>query len=586
MTMLATAKTLLILAKRISFRFCCVAILLILTKFQYAQQHHIPFQKLDSIPATGRSSFIHDLQLGFMDSSEFLSVYFPLLNFAKKEKDQLMEWDMRYQYFLQRSKLQSTPQENIRLLNELKEDAEEKGFNIRLIVAQHYLFFEKYYFDQLSHKVLYTKILGEIELMQQSGFEKFSDFNPDKILYHDAKFLFELGDFDKALQIFHIAERFIQPSESKGQIYILILNHLQSIYQKRQEIAKALYYANMILQFVERPPTNDPKRLIFYQQWKGLVLLDIAAMLVKQGKLAESEVYALKGYKLAKVQDPTNRIALRLEYDALQVLVSTKLEMDQIEEVGLLIRRLGEIYGIIGGDYENYFNNIEYFECLASFHEIKGNFSESVHYNKLAKSLKDSLARRNDARHLEQLKQQLEIEKYTKKISLMERERELQKWLRNVTFAVLIFALLLVYFYFRKLHRQHRQRIVDLESAKNDLAKLTRRFRKKSAMAENLKLEMENLAHLGQRSEYLETLTNSTILTKDDWLRFRQVFEKAYPGFIEEKKFLTPELTPAELRYIVLDKLNLSTKEMANMLGVSPNAVRKTRARLHKKIKI
>ena len=81
----------------------------------------------------------------------------------------------------------------------------------------------------------------------------------------------------------------------------------------------------------------------------------------------------------------------------------------------------------------------------------------------------------------------------------------------------------------------------------------------------------------------MEQLTHSTILTDDDWLRFRSIFEKAHPDFMAAQKLLCPGLTPAELRYLVLEKLQLSTHEMAQMLGVSDNTIRQTRARLRRK---
>ena len=262
-------------------------------------------------------------------------------------------------------------------------------------------------------------------------------------------------------------------------------------------------------------------------------------------------------------------------------MVNVKRQMKELEP---LLHRLDEIYEAIGSDYENYFNNIEYFDCRARFHEIKEEFAESIRYTNIAKPLKDSLDRRNDARHLEKLKQRLEAEKYAKKIHLMEQEREYQKWLRNASFAILALVLVFAFFYFRRLHRHRQEQLAELNAAKKDLTEMAQSFREKSAMAENLRLEMEKIAQVDQRSEYLEVLINSTILTDDDWLRFRQVFEKVYPGFIGDMKTQYPALTPAELRYLTLEKLHLSTNEMANILGVTDSAVRKTRSRLRKKI--
>lgn len=563
-----------------------LTILCFISTIAHAQPPQPEMAMLSTIPLPEHSRFVHELQLETLDSAAFLENYKVIYALATERNEWRLKWDLDYYYFLQRGKLKTTSDENLKLLIALGEAASKQDFRIGNITAKHYLFFEKYYAEQILLGALYTHILQEIEQMREVGFEKFSDYGLDWMLYHDAKFMYELEDFEKALQIFQLAEQYIQPTERNKQPYVLVLNHLQSIYQKQNDLETAIGYAKKILQFVEAPPTDEPERLNFYLQWEGLTSLDMAAMLVRNGDLTESEAFAQKGYELAKAHDETNRIDLRLEYDALKVLVSTKLELGDLGEAAHLLQRLDELYGAIGKDYENYFNNIEYFEICARYHEMKGHYAEAIHFSNLAKPLRDSLARRNDARKLEQLGQRLEAQKFTQKIQLVEQEREFQKWLRNAACIILALVIISAYLYFQRLHQQKKQRIASLETAKNELSTLTQRFREKSAMAENLRHELDKLAQSGKRSEYLEQLTNSTILTEGDWLNFRQVFEKAHPHFLEDQKSNYPDITPAELRYLALEKLGLSTGEMANMLGVSASAVRKTKARAMKKWKV
>jgi len=537
-----------------------------------------------ALPTSERILSIHELQLETLDSTTFLSFYTPLIEMAKGERDWQMEWVLDFYYFLQRGEMKSTPQENIDLLTSLKERAENNNFRVGEITARHYLLFEEYYAGQLLFGELYTHILKEFEEIQKVGVEKFENYTLSWMLYHNAKFIYEVGDMEQAFQLFQIAEPFIRPTNRDRHACVLILNHLQAIYHTRKEYEQGLGYARRILDFVQSHPPTDSAGQLFYYQWKGLVLIDIANILVKQGKYEESEKVVKEGYSLAKAYDVSNRIQLRLEYDALQVLVSTKLEMGQLEEVEPLLRRLDELYRTIGGEYENYFNNLEYFECRYRFHEMKGDFAEAVHFAELANPLRDSLERRNDARKQEQLKQRLEAQKHGEQIRLLAQEKELQKTQRSAAFVILTLVLLLAFFYFRRLNRQRKQRLAELKKAKRELAEKTESFRKKSAMAEKLRLEMEQLARSGQHSEYLEKLLSSAILTEEDWIQFRQLFEKVHPGFLSEKKAIQPGLTPSELRYLALTKLDLSTNEMANMLGVSNGAIRQTKARLRKKM--
>jgi DNA-binding transcriptional regulator YiaG len=165
----------------------------------------------------------------------------------------------------------------------------------------------------------------------------------------------------------------------------------------------------------------------------------------------------------------------------------------------------------------------------------------------------------------------------------VESEKELQKWLRNAALVILALVLVLAFVFFQRLQRKRRQKETELAAAQNDLAALTQGFREKSDMVENLHLEMDKLAASGERSHYLEQLTHSVILTDDDWAQFRAVFEKVHPDFIAAQKTAHPDLTPAELRFLVLEKLDLNAHEMANMLGVSVNTVYKTGQRLRRK---
>ena len=215
---------------------------------------------------------------------------------------------------------------------------------------------------------------------------------------------------------------------------------------------------------------------------------------------------------------------------------------------------------------------------------MRGEAAAALRYTRLAQNLQDSLDRRNDARRLVQIQQRLDAEKYAEKLQLVENEKQLQKMLRNAAVVILLLVLLLAYGNYRRFQLKRRQKEAELEAAKNDLESLTQGFREKSELVENLRLENEKLADQGRHSEYLEQLTSATILTEDDWTRFRAVFEKAHPGFIARQREQFPDLTPAEVRLLVLDKLDLSAQEMANMLGVNRNTIHQTKLRLRRKM--
>ena len=83
-----------------------------------------------------------------------------------------------------------------------------------------------------------------------------------------------------------------------------------------------------------------------------------------------------------------------------------------------------------------------------------------------------------------------------------------------------------------------------------------------------------------QKLEQLDQLKTSVVLTEDDWTQFKRTFEKLYPSFIPSLMKINPSLTNAEIRLATLMKLNLSTSEISNTLGISADSVRKTNLRL------
>ncbi len=83
-----------------------------------------------------------------------------------------------------------------------------------------------------------------------------------------------------------------------------------------------------------------------------------------------------------------------------------------------------------------------------------------------------------------------------------------------------------------------------------------------------------------------QQLHRAIILTESDWEKFKAQFELHYPDFYIRLHDKLPLLTPSEIRLITLLKLQLNTKAMAAILGISPQSIIKTRYRLKKKLSV
>lgn len=129
-----------------------------------------------------------------------------------------------------------------------------------------------------------------------------------------------------------------------------------------------------------------------------------------------------------------------------------------------------------------------------------------------------------------------------------------------------------------------------LVNASSTLDAFTKSMVEKNELLEQFKTDVEKLRNLKSkeleevRVEQLEYLSKSTILTEEDWNKFKNYFEQVYKGYFIRLKEKLPDLTQAEIRLVCLTKLKLDSKQMANILGVSFDTIRITRYRLRKKL--
>lgn len=471
------------------------------------------------------------------------------------------------------------------LHREIETEAKKRGLVVEEVVAHHYLSNDLSPANKLSHEERYVEIQKSFEQMQAIGFEKFRDYGVDAILFNLNHFMWELGDFDQAFQYLSIEERFIQPTVEGGHHYTQALSYLQTYWKRKKDFKKSIQYAEKILHFHQKFKPNNPDSQWWNRFWKGFATIEIADLLTEQGNFSQSEHFANLGYTLSKVQKATDAVApYQAEYDALQVLISVKLKLGKLAEVETLLNRatfIKEKLELLG--QLEYFKPLRLYQHYSNYYETRGQAVEALRYTHLAQALTDSLDRKNDPRKLAQIQLRFEVEKHAQRLRLLEKEKQLQQKLGLSAFVILLILIGWRYQYFRA-HRHQKE--IELSAAKTSLKALTQGFREKSELVENLRLENEKLAQLGKHSDYLEQLTTATILTEADWTKFRSLFEKVHPGFIAVQKEQFPDLTHAETRLLVLEKLGLNTADMANMLGVNKNTIHQTRLRLRRKMEI
>ena len=123
-----------------------------------------------------------------------------------------------------------------------------------------------------------------------------------------------------------------------------------------------------------------------------------------------------------------------------------------------------------------------------------------------------------------------------------------------------------------------------------DGRQIAQRILDKNKIISDLERKLKSSPGFNQENEEarksLEELSKLKILTSEDWDKFQINYNKIFPGMIKIILTSFPDLTEAELRMFLLIKLSLRMKEIASVLGISSESVRKTRYRMRKKLSI
>lgn len=210
-----------------------------------------------------------------------------------------------------------------------------------------------------------------------------------------------------------------------------------------------------------------------------------------------------------------------------------------------------------------------------------------------------------------------ETDKKEAKIKLLVQESRLNKIRQNLLSILLVTGVLflsVVYLYLRKRRKaklriqEYEKRLLTTELEKKAieednlqnqiqlktaaLTKYSLRLSKKNKVLSGLSTTLKNIANRKNMdvSEKLQVLAKDidhNLKYEKEWSEFINYFSDIHPSFIKKLSAYPEEkLSPAELRLGMLLRLNLSSKEIASVLRVTPDSIRVARHRLRKKLGI
>ncbi len=233
-----------------------------------------------------------------------------------------------------------------------------------------------------------------------------------------------------------------------------------------------------------------------------------------------------------------------------------------------------------------------------AFHKI-GLLENSLNDKDKFIALNDSIFNATKSRQIDELHTIYETEKKEQQIVLQEKEitvleqdasiSNLQRILMGIG---LLLSLVGFYALRQKMKRNKLERAkvdAELEFKKKELTTHALNLARKNETLEKLKVKAQELKEkesAGSGYNQLIRTINFNLQDDNNWENFSRYFEEVHKDFNSNVKSKYPEVTSNELRLLALLKMNLSSKEIASILNISPEGIKKARYRLRKKLDI
>lgn len=320
----------------------------------------------------------------------------------------------------------------------------------------------------------------------------------------------------------------------------------------------------------------------------GTALNNLGKTLAKKKQVGEAIIKLKESLKIAKEMDAKNKVVERLND-----LGNAYFEKGDTN-------RSIEYYSkaIVIGDSIGAKDNLKngYFFRSRSYAKIY-RFNKAYLDQESLRVLNDSLYNEKKSHQLQELltiyeteKKEQQIKLQEKEITVLEQKASISNLQRILMGIGLLLSLIGFYAVRQKMKRNklEKEKVdAELEFKKKELTTHALNLARKNETLENLKLKAQELKekeNVGAGYNQLIRSINFDLQDDNNWENFSRYFEEVHKDFNSNVKSKYPQVTSNELRLLALLRMNLSSKEIANILNISPEGIKKARYRLRKKL--
>lgn len=396
-----------------------------------------------------------------------------------------------------------------------------------------------------------------------------------------------IGDDSEAIAYLKKAKKYTKPNSSE---YAAILDNLGLSYFKKSDLQNAEKY-------IRQSSTLSKS------------IGDQLRYAKTRGNLAQ--IYERnKDYKTAiklVLEDVHISVNIKNEKNlmyAYTLLTRLYIANNQIKEAKLTVEKAGEI-----ARSKSYFkiNELDILKLRLNILQNESREHEELGIRRRIEVLEDSLNKTDGVLPLNQANWLMQKRKYQKTIAKTNQRLETQSFWKNVIFTIVgLFLLSILFVFFMAKNREKKKRMVmeqkmveyensklqnekKLSDAHRTLDSQIDFLKEKNIQIQKLYGEIENI----KQSKFsfsntdhlkLDDLLQSHLMTEENWRNFKNEFQREHFDFYANLIGNFPEITDSNLRIILLQKLGFTNSEISGLLGITVEAVKKSKQRLKRKL--
>ncbi|NEQ48727.1 MAG: tetratricopeptide repeat protein [Leptolyngbya sp. SIO3F4] len=407
-------------------------------------------------------------------------------------------------------------------------------------------------------------------LVSLEYFKEINDLKGQSQCFTELGHLYEkAGDYEQALAFQSNALK-VLPENQSLDIKALILENLGSIYEDLAKYDSAFYY------FRKARALNKT----------------VGDSLLEAGLLNNHSDYFRK----------TAQYDSAIYYGNLSLQLAQRRNYTYRESSAL--RDLGKIYALLGQ------------------HDL------AYEYNEKAREKYERIFAEESRQQVTLLQNLFELEAKTLRINNLEQGKKINRWITlSLGLSILLLLILAWVLFNRQRHRLRSKELLiekneaihqqALENSKLEAERLKIELKHKKLEEEYLTLELNaqhkalsaRMLQIIEKNKLLEDLRDQLNAARDeipekhqdklkrlsnliglnfsvdeDWTQFQQSFEQIHSEFYTKLRERSPDLTSNDLRVCSLIRINLSSDQIASVLGITADSLRVSRYRLRKKL--